>query len=1215
MAWIQIVNIPNWTVQDVQEWMKGLDDDLQCYRGTFEDNQVNGTRLLSTSAEDLEDLNIQKIGHQELLLEAICLLHDLNYNLPTDTLQSVTLSLSCNAKHLHSVVSKRQQEREGSRVDEQFFRTDGLTSDVLTFVTHVITSAKLLISWLDRLPFCGNPEYIAVRNKVLEHVMKLNSFSQLTGDAAIVERAILTTSKELLSLSEVFIRNACDPLVIQPAYIELVTLRKSTSDVQLGLYIKTSTLDGIHYITETKRGSPAHINEKIHPGDEVLQINKQTVVGWSHNKLIGALKADKTGVVLTLKKRPCNLKTPGHVINSHRWAGKAHAPPGKPASKSYSRRKLLEQSKSRLEEHSEERPQDTGRPRKCIEKDDSPPGGLNRAESSELGTKEPSTGVDDTNGAYRPYVETDLDAKEEEQKINSLSSDMSTESDKVQLENVEIEVKQKEETNEDEKNLNNIKNATETSTDNIVEDTTQSDGVLKDEEIELNQNVNKENKEDEINEKDIESIEKEEKEVELNEENESKMVLDDIKEVVPAGEGDEEPVAPEPVVPSDLSDTTDTNSVCSERPSSINSEPSSIKSEPVGLTVSTRSQVKLRPKKGSTRSRKDRHVSCIDLGPGQYEGWLEKKADTRFGKWTPFWCVLKDLAFYYYKSKKDLKAKGIICLVGYEVKREEKKEEHKKQFQFRISHKGLKPFIFSAESKKDLDSWVEKLHLASVTFNIPEALPEEGNEELVQMVNDMAGYHSESGDESDSDTNPNITINGEGSVKSQRSSSSSTGDEIEPNSIKRASSMSTLAIEGSIQTQNGSVPNTELGNITKSNSYASLSVHSTQGRPKAKSASNIFNGTASPGVMRRLKNALKSRGDNEIKRSYTTAAESSKPKKHSLVDAKATSLIDVAMATDDVDTKQEPDAKDPLLMMMTEVRSSGAEVKGFDRARRMSGRKSLIRKQTVLHRDPTRNKLLLEKRTLQRTIKAKQSELGCIMDILSGPVTSETLQQWKNIYGNILDKEENNVSSEGEQEVEENGDEELENKRNGEEKEVTEISNRLTDEESSDKLEEAIAPSENNVVEEDRIGDTAVENNVVEEDRIGDTAVENNVEYRITDMHATSQESDEQEEEDTVVPCQNRVEHNKIEDTTVPTENSDRNSQEQSIVDSKDSETKDSLNENKSQEETDSATYNSHESNMNNETDIDDDARGRQQMQEDIQENSIICVKGSETHL
>ncbi|XP_071954707.1 connector enhancer of kinase suppressor of ras 2-like isoform X2 [Antedon mediterranea] len=1083
MAWIQIVNIPNWTVQDVQEWMKGLDDDLQCYRGTFEDNQVNGTRLLSTSAEDLEDLNIQKIGHQELLLEAICLLHDLNYNLPTDTLQSVTLSLSCNAKHLHSVVSKRQQEREGSRVDEQFFRTDGLTSDVLTFVTHVITSAKLLISWLDRLPFCGNPEYIAVRNKVLEHVMKLNSFSQLTGDAAIVERAILTTSKELLSLSEVFIRNACDPLVIQPAYIELVTLRKSTSDVQLGLYIKTSTLDGIHYITETKRGSPAHINEKIHPGDEVLQINKQTVVGWSHNKLIGALKADKTGVVLTLKKRPCNLKTPGHVINSHRWAGKAHAPPGKPASKSYSRRKLLEQSKSRLEEHSEERPQDTGRPRKCIEKDDSPPGGLNRAESSELGTKEPSTGVDDTNGAYRPYVETDLDAKEEEQKINSLSSDMSTESDKVQLENVEIEVKQKEETNEDEKNLNNIKNATETSTDNIVEDTTQSDGVLKDEEIELNQNVNKENKEDEINEKDIESIEKEEKEVELNEENESKMVLDDIKEVVPAGEGDEEPVAPEPVVPSDLSDTTDTNSVCSERPSSINSEPSSIKSEPVGLTVSTRSQVKLRPKKGSTRSRKDRHVSCIDLGPGQYEGWLEKKADTRFGKWTPFWCVLKDLAFYYYKSKKDLKAKGIICLVGYEVKREEKKEEHKKQFQFRISHKGLKPFIFSAESKKDLDSWVEKLHLASVTFNIPEALPEEGNEELVQMVNDMAGYHSESGDESDSDTNPNITINGEGSVKSQRSSSSST------------------------------------------------------------------------------------------------------------------------------------DAKDPLLMMMTEVRSSGAEVKGFDRARRMSGRKSLIRKQTVLHRDPTRNKLLLEKRTLQRTIKAKQSELGCIMDILSGPVTSETLQQWKNIYGNILDKEENNVSSEGEQEVEENGDEELENKRNGEEKEVTEISNRLTDEESSDKLEEAIAPSENNVVEEDRIGDTAVENNVVEEDRIGDTAVENNVEYRITDMHATSQESDEQEEEDTVVPCQNRVEHNKIEDTTVPTENSDRNSQEQSIVDSKDSETKDSLNENKSQEETDSATYNSHESNMNNETDIDDDARGRQQMQEDIQENSIICVKGSETHL
>ncbi|XP_033101339.1 connector enhancer of kinase suppressor of ras 2-like [Anneissia japonica] len=94
-----------------------------------------------------------------------------------------------------------------------------------------------------------------------------------------------------------------------------------------------------------------------------------------------------------------------------------------------------------------------------------------------------------------------------------------------------------------------------------------------------------------------------------------------------------------------------------------------------GAEINHSIRVKLRQKKGSGRSRKDRHVSCVDLGPGQYEGWLEKKTDTRFGtKWSRVWCVLKDFVFYYYKSKKDLKAKGMICLVGYEVTSEEGKK-------------------------------------------------------------------------------------------------------------------------------------------------------------------------------------------------------------------------------------------------------------------------------------------------------------------------------------------------------------------------------------------------------------------------------------------------------------------------------------------------------------------------------------------------------------
>ncbi|KAG7259281.1 hypothetical protein CRUP_036210 [Coryphaenoides rupestris] len=45
----------------------------------------------------------------------------------------------------------------------------------------------------------------------------------------------------------------------------------------LGMYIK-STYDGLHVITGTTENSPADLCKKIHAGDEVIQVNHQTVV-------------------------------------------------------------------------------------------------------------------------------------------------------------------------------------------------------------------------------------------------------------------------------------------------------------------------------------------------------------------------------------------------------------------------------------------------------------------------------------------------------------------------------------------------------------------------------------------------------------------------------------------------------------------------------------------------------------------------------------------------------------------------------------------------------------------------------------------------------------------------------------------------------------------------------------------------------------------------
>lgn len=53
---------------------QGLDDCLQQYVCVFERGGVCGERLLRISHAELEELGVSRIGHQELILEAVDLL-------------------------------------------------------------------------------------------------------------------------------------------------------------------------------------------------------------------------------------------------------------------------------------------------------------------------------------------------------------------------------------------------------------------------------------------------------------------------------------------------------------------------------------------------------------------------------------------------------------------------------------------------------------------------------------------------------------------------------------------------------------------------------------------------------------------------------------------------------------------------------------------------------------------------------------------------------------------------------------------------------------------------------------------------------------------------------------------------------------------------------------------------------------------------------------
>lgn len=66
-------------------------------------------------------------------------------------------------------------------------------------------------------------------------------------------------------------------------------------------------------ITDIKYNSPAHTSGKIEDGDEIIQINYQTVVGWHYNRVIQQLQESLPDVLLTLKKRPKHTKIYGQI--------------------------------------------------------------------------------------------------------------------------------------------------------------------------------------------------------------------------------------------------------------------------------------------------------------------------------------------------------------------------------------------------------------------------------------------------------------------------------------------------------------------------------------------------------------------------------------------------------------------------------------------------------------------------------------------------------------------------------------------------------------------------------------------------------------------------------------------------------------------------------------------------------------------------------------
>lgn len=211
--------------------------------------------------------------------------------------------------------------------------TETLDTDALMDITRTLAKIKPLICWLDHPPFKGQPHYPEIRRKMLTLALQMAISAQRDRFALKPVEQIIKDAETLACLSDHIIQVISDPMLLQPASLMLVTLKKKESD--LGFYVSPS-FHGIYRVTDIKFNSPAHISGKIEEGDEVVQINYQTVVGWQHKKVLLQLHDSKPDVLLTMKKRPKHVKIYGQIyMKPYRLPTKKRSTPvrwGEPSS-------------------------------------------------------------------------------------------------------------------------------------------------------------------------------------------------------------------------------------------------------------------------------------------------------------------------------------------------------------------------------------------------------------------------------------------------------------------------------------------------------------------------------------------------------------------------------------------------------------------------------------------------------------------------------------------------------------------------------------------------------------------------------------------------------------------------------------------------------------------------------------------------------------------
>lgn len=180
-------------------------------------HNVNGQQLLNLRPEDLEHLGVFKLGHQEIILEAVEYLRNFHYELDRENLQLLAMRLSCQAHSLHNELSRQTDSKP-------------VTTQTLSDVVAIITAVKPLVRWLDRPPFSGQLDYNDKKTELLKLSLEMATCAQRDRFAEKPIEEIRTTCGQMAKLADYIIQDVADPMILQPSSLDLATLKKRPGD-------------------------------------------------------------------------------------------------------------------------------------------------------------------------------------------------------------------------------------------------------------------------------------------------------------------------------------------------------------------------------------------------------------------------------------------------------------------------------------------------------------------------------------------------------------------------------------------------------------------------------------------------------------------------------------------------------------------------------------------------------------------------------------------------------------------------------------------------------------------------------------------------------------------------------------------------------------------------------------------------------------------------